>query len=155
MTVWSWSRVFDAPIDSLVAPSAIPTIDRLAAECIESVYDILVRDRTSKPLAEEFLTVANPAVVEPWRALLVHNTPGALPSAIPVFLAQGSADGLVRPAVTHDYMERLCRAGSRVRMLVMPNVNHGFAGRDSADAAVDWISDRFAGSPAPSDCGNN
>jgi hypothetical protein len=49
-------------------------------------------------------------------------------------------------------MQRLCRAGSRVQMLVMPNVNHGFAGRDSAGAAVGWISDRFAGQSAPSDC---
>ena len=49
-------------------------------------------------------------------------------------------------------MQRLCRAGSRVKMLVMPNVGHGFAGRDSADAAVGWIANRFAGVPAPSDC---
>ena len=37
-------------------------------------------------------------------------------------------------------------------MLVMPNVNHGFAGRDSASAAVGWMADRFAGRTAPSDC---
>ena len=155
MTVWSWARVFGAPIDSVIAPAAMPAVDRLATECIESIYDILVRDRTSKPLAQEFLTIANPAVVEPWRSLLARNTPGTLPPAIPVFLAQGSTDGLVRPAVTHAYMQQLCRAGSRVRMLVMPNVNHGFAGRDSAGAAVGWIADRFAGRPAPSDCGAN
>jgi hypothetical protein len=39
MTVWSWARVFDAPVESVVAPAAIPTVDRLATECIESVYD--------------------------------------------------------------------------------------------------------------------
>jgi acetyl esterase/lipase len=155
MTVWSWARVFGAPIDSVIAPTAMPAVDRLATECIESIYDILMRDRTSKPLAQEFLTVANPAAVEPWRSLLARNTPGPLPAAIPVFLAQGSTDGLVRPAVTRAYMQRLCRAGSRVSMLVMPNVNHGFAGRDSAGAAVGWMADRFAGRPAPSDCGAN
>jgi acetyl esterase/lipase len=152
MTVWSWARVFGAPTDSVVAPAAMPTVDRLATECIESIYDILMRDRTSKPLAQDFLTVTNPASVEPWRTLLARNTPGILPRAIPVFLAQGSTDGLVRPQVTAGYMQRLCRAGSRVQMLVMPNVNHGFAGRDSAGAAVGWISDRFAGQSAPSDC---
>jgi acetyl esterase/lipase len=155
MTVWSWSRVFGAPVGNVIAPAAMPAVDRLATECIESIFDILVRDRTSKPLAQEFLTVANPAVVEPWRSLLARNTPSTLPSAIPVFLAQGSTDGLVRPAVTRAYMQRLCRAGSRVRMLVMPNVNHGFAGRDSASAAVGWMADRFAGRAAPNDCGVN
>jgi hypothetical protein len=152
MTVWSWARVFDAPIDKVVAPAAMPTVDRLATECIESIYDILMRDRTSGPLAKDFLTVTNPATLEPWHSLLAENTPGVLPTTLPVFLAQGSTDGLVRPQVTLDYMQRLCRAGSRVRMLVMPNVNHGFAGRDSAGAAVGWIADRFAGRPAPSDC---
>ena len=35
MTLWSWSRVFGAPIGRVVMPEAIPTIDRLADECIE------------------------------------------------------------------------------------------------------------------------
>jgi acetyl esterase/lipase len=153
MTVWSWARVFDAPIGSVVAPAAMPTVDRLATECIESVYDMLMREETSKPLARDFLTVTNPATLEPWHSLLVRNTPGVLPPELPVFLAQGSADQLVRPQVTQSYMEKLCEAGSRVRMLVMPNVSHGFAGRDSAGTAVGWMADRFAGQPAPSDCG--
>ena len=59
---------------------------------------------------------------------------------------------LVCPAVTHAYMRRLCKAGSAVKMLDLPNVSHGFAGYDSADAAVDWIADRFAGRANPSNC---
>lgn len=152
MTVWSWSRVYGAPIDSVVAPEAMPTVDRLATECIESLFDIIERDRTSGPLAKEFLTVKNPARTQPWQSLLARNTPGTLPRSIPVFLAQGTTDGLVRPQVTMSYMQRLCRAGSRVQMLVMPNVSHGFAGRDSAAAAVSWMADRFAGRAPPSDC---
>ena len=35
MTLWSWSRVFNAPIDRVVDPDAIPVVDRLAGECIE------------------------------------------------------------------------------------------------------------------------
>jgi acetyl esterase/lipase len=153
MTVWSWSRVYNAAADSVVAPDVMPVVDRLAEECIESPFDILARARTAAPLAQQFLTVKNPAEIEPWHSLLVRNTPGLLPRSVPVFLAQGTSDGLVRPAVTMDYMKRLCRAGSRVRMLTLPGVSHGFAGAKSADAAVAWISDRFADKPAPSDCG--
>lgn len=153
MTVWSWARVFGAPIDKIVAPAAMPTVNRLAEECIESVFDMILRGETSKPLAQDFLTVANPATLEPWRSLLVNNIPGTLPPAIPVFLAQGSADGLVRPQVTQNYMQQLCQAGSHVSFLMMPNVSHGFAGRDSANAATAWMADRFAGLAAPSNCG--
>ncbi len=35
MTLWSWARVFGAPIDRVVDPAAIPTINLLADECIE------------------------------------------------------------------------------------------------------------------------
>jgi acetyl esterase/lipase len=153
MTVWSWDRVYGAPMDRIIAAGAVPTVNRLAGECIESIFDILMRGETSKPLAQDFLTIANPAMIEPWRTLLVNNTPGPLPPSIPVFLAQGSTDSLVRPQVTQDYMRHLCNAGSRVSLLMMPNVGHGFAGRDSANAAVAWIADRFAGNAAPSNCG--
>jgi acetyl esterase/lipase len=152
MTLWSWARVFNAPIDQVVVPAAMPTIDQLAEECLESIYDFVVRQRTGRPLATTFLSVKNVTVLEPWRSLLASNTPGVLPSDLPVFLAQGSADGLVKPDVTRRYMAGLCRAGSKVRMLVLPGVSHGFAAADSADAAVAWMADRFAGKPAPTDC---
>jgi hypothetical protein len=47
MTVWSWSRVYGAPVDGIVASSAVPTTDRLAEECIESPFDIFLRERAS------------------------------------------------------------------------------------------------------------
>jgi acetyl esterase/lipase len=153
MTLWSWARVYNAPIDRVVAPDAIPVVNRLAGECIESIFDILVRRRTERPLEQSFLTVQNLTALEPWRSLLASNTPGALPPGIPVFLAQGDADQLVRPAVTRAYMRQLCQAGSRVRMVVLPGVGHGFAGRDSAAGAVAWMADRFAAAIPPTDCG--
>lgn len=153
MTLWSWQRVFGARMDRVVESAAIPSVDRLAGECIESIFDILQRRRAEKPLEVAFLRVKNLDDLEPWRSLLARNTPGVLPPEIPVFLSQGDADKLVRPEVTTDYMRRLCRSGSSVRMLVMPGVGHGLLARDSARAAVEWIADRFAGTAAPSDCG--
>jgi acetyl esterase/lipase len=152
MTLWSWSRVFAAPIDRVVEPAALPVIDRLAQECIESIHDIMQRRAASRALGQEFLSVQNFYDVEPWHSLMASNTPGTLPPRIPVFLAQGGADELVRPQVTQNYMKRLCGAGSKVRMDLMPDANHGFIARDSVAAAVDWMTDRFAGRAAPDDC---
>src|ERR1700758_2221906 len=153
MTLWSWSRVYGAPIEKVVVPEAMPTVDRLADECIESIFDILARRRTEKPLEGEFLSVPNIAVVEPWHSLALHNTPGVVPPRIPLFLAQGTTDDIVRPEVTRAYMQRQCKAGGKVTMKWLPGVGPGFAAADSADAAVGWMMDRFAGEPAPSDCG--
>lgn len=152
MTLWSWARVFKAPLDKVVLPAAISTVDQLANECIESIFDIIERQSQEKLLEQTFLSVPNIAAVEPYKSLASRNSPGALPKDIPLFLAQGSTDNLVQPAVTQAYFQRQCNAGSRVTMHLMPGVNHGFAARDAANTAVIWMGERFAGNPAPSDC---
>jgi pimeloyl-ACP methyl ester carboxylesterase len=153
MTLWSWHRVYDASIDRIVDPRAMPAVDRLAYECIEGPFDLIARQRTEKPLEEHFLTVEGPANIEPWHALLERNTPGPLPPDIPVLLAQGTNDQIIRPAVTHDYMNRLCKAGSKVKMVILQDIGHGRAAQASTMGAVDWMTDRFAGEPPPNDCG--
>jgi alpha-beta hydrolase superfamily lysophospholipase len=152
MTLWSWQRVYGAPMDKVVDPRAMPAITLLADECVESIFDLWARKRTSGPLEQYFLTVEHPADVEPWHSLLKKNTPGTLPPAIPVFLAQGTADPIIKPKVTQDYATTLCRAGTKLRMLYLPNIGHGIAGRAAAPDAVDWMTARFAGEPAPDDC---
>jgi acetyl esterase/lipase len=152
MTLWSWTRVFHAPIDRVVQPDAMPVVDRLAGECIESIYDILRRRGPTRLLEQSFLADKDFYSTEPWYSLMTKNAPSTLPSHIPVFLAQGGADELVRPQVTQQYMKRLCAAGSKVQWFFMPTVNHGFAARNSASAAVQWMSDRFAGAGPPNDC---
>jgi acetyl esterase/lipase len=152
MTLWSWDRVFGAPIGRVVTPQAIPAVNRLAEACIESIGDLYLRRRLERPLEASFLIPKNPTDVEPWRSIATANTPGLLPRDMPLFVAQGTADKLVRPEVTQDYVARACRAGERVTFLSLPGVGHGFAASKSARPAVAWMADRFAGSPAPSDC---
>jgi acetyl esterase/lipase len=152
MTLWSWSRVYGLPIDKLVVPQAMPAVDALAHECIESAFDVVRRMVTGRNLGHAFLSVGDFGKLEPWRSMLALNSPGPLPRGVPLFIAQGDADGLVRPDVTRAYAARQCAAGGSVRLVMLPGVNHGFAGRDGAAPAVAWIADRFAGVPAPSDC---
>src|SRR6201992_2445024 len=38
MTLWSWHRVFDAPVNKIVDPRAMPALDRLARVCIEGPF---------------------------------------------------------------------------------------------------------------------
>jgi acetyl esterase/lipase len=152
MTLWSWQRVYDAPIDQVVTPTAMPAVDALAHECIESPYDMLQRHYSQRPLQKQFLSVSDLTEREPWHSLLAENIPGTLPPAIPVLVTQGGADRLVLPQVTRAYVRRLCDAGSRVEYVELPGVHHGLIGMDSALHAVDWISGRFDDQPAPTSC---
>ena len=153
MTLWSWQRVFGAAMDKIVDIRAVPVINRLAQECIEGPFDLAMRQRTEKPLEQHFLTAKRPADLDPWHSLLVKNTPGTLLPEIPVFVAQGAQDLIVRPKVTQDYVATLCSAGSKVRMLALPDIGHGRAAQASAIAAVDWMTDRFDGKSPPDACG--
>jgi alpha-beta hydrolase superfamily lysophospholipase len=152
MTLWSWHRIYGLPIDDVVEPAAMPAVDALSNECIESLYDILQRRYSQRPLRKQFLSVADVTQLEPWRALIAQNSPGTLPPHVPVLLTQGGADQLVLPAITRAYAQRLCHAGSRVEYLELAGVGHGFIGADSASRAVDWITDRFNHLHAPDDC---
>jgi acetyl esterase/lipase len=152
MTLWSWQRVFHAEMDKVVDPRAMPAIDQLAEECIEGPFDLRRRQLTEQPLEQYFLTTKHPSDVEPWRTLLTENSPGALPPEIPVFLAQGTDDVIIHPDVTKTYAAKLCKAGSKVHMLSMPNIGHGRAAQASTQDMLEWTSDRFAGKPAPDDC---
>jgi acetyl esterase/lipase len=152
MTLWSWSRVYNAPIDNVVTPEAIPTIDRLANECIERFFDVFQRRAPSRALTRSFLKVKNVSDIEPWHALLVQNSPGPLPASIPVFLAQGTKDQLVLPAVTQAYYAKLCQSGTPVQFDSLPNVGHLFAARDSANSAITWLTARFHHQPPTSSC---
>ena len=99
-----------------------------------------------------FLTVGDLVATQPWAGLVARNTPGTLPPDIPVFIAQGTGDAIVPARITRNYMRRLCAAGSRVAMVEMQGVGHGFAAMRSARDAVAWMADRFDGYQAPNDC---
>ncbi|MBS0232478.1 MAG: alpha/beta fold hydrolase [Proteobacteria bacterium] len=154
MTLWSWDRVFGAPMQKLIVPQAIPDVDRLANICLESIIDIRPRQIIGKYFSQQFLKVADPTAMEPWKRLLAENTIGTLPPNIPVLIAQGTADNVVDPPVTATYVKSLCEAGSRVQTLLYDGVGHGMISRDAAKPSVDWMADRFAGRPAPSNCGD-
>lgn len=145
MTLWSWSRYYGASITSVVEPAAIPVIDQLAGECIERWFDVLIRREPTRALMAGFLTVGNLANTEPWKRLLALNTPGVLPPDVPVFVAQGADDRLVRPSVTDAYVKALCRNGNRVRYETFSGVGHAFIARDAANTAVEWLAGRLSG----------
>ena len=85
------------------------------------------------------------ADTQPWRRLLSENTPRLLSRTIPVFLAQGSADGLVWPQVTAAYADALCRNGDAVVYDGVAGAGYAFIARDAAPTAIAWIADRFGG----------
>ncbi|WP_072391608.1 alpha/beta fold hydrolase [Hyphomicrobium sp. CS1GBMeth3] len=151
MALYSWSRVFGFPESRFVVPRAEKAFARLAGDCILSLADFMREDEDEKALARDFL-VSDPATDPTILEIMTQNTPGPTPRHIPVFIAQGTADELVRPNITRAYAREICRQGGTVTFHSLPGGTHLFAGRDGAYAAYEWMGLLFAGRTPKNDC---
>ena len=153
MAIYSWSNLYGDPASTLVAPNAMNVYKTMAHDCIESVADFLALDKAERPLETRKFLKANPATTQPWEGIMKRNSPGQRRQSAPVFLAQGTADTIVRPYITKQFGKALCRQGARVMFVEMPGVTHTFAAKESISTALKWMDDRVRGRPAPSVCG--
>jgi acetyl esterase/lipase len=152
MTILSWTRIENTPPTTLVEPQAMPAFEKTARDCIESVAEFEAIEKDEGPLKSGPFLKVDPAKTDPWKAIMLRNTPGQAPAGAPVFIAQGTADTTVEPEITKRFGEALCAQGVRVSFVPLPGVTHTFAARDSANAALSWMTERFRGAPAPSSC---
>lgn len=152
LSLWSWSHVFDAPLATVVLPHAIKPVGQIGGQCVSGFADLLVDAAAYAQIEKGFLK-GDLAKIAPWSTYLTDSTPGS--HAVkwpPVFIAQGSADRIVDPPVTTDFAIKLCNQGVSVRYFSVPGATHDVIADVSAQKAVAWIADRFAGKLAPTDC---
>ncbi len=151
MALLSWSKLYHLPTQDIVDTGALAAYERVASDCLENLSQMLRLAEDARPLMQGFLK-ADPTRIPQWRELMDRNTPGQVPPGAPVFIAQGTADATVPPNVTRQFAEHLCKEGAAVTFRTYPGTSHIFIARDSSFDAVTWISHRFAGMPAASNC---
>jgi acetyl esterase/lipase len=93
----------------------------MASRCLIGQHRSL--HRIADPLVGNYLE-RSPTQVEAWSTRLDENTPTAEPYGMPILVAQGQEDELVRPATTAEYVEQLCRAGQPVEFRRDPTASH-------------------------------
>ena len=87
------------------------SFEKVAESCIQSIAQMFRLLKLAKPLKREFLK-ADPTTLPAWRELMVRNSPGKAPRGVPVFLAQGTGDKTVDPALTVRFAKELCAGGT-------------------------------------------
>lgn len=152
MTLLTWSHNFGISLDGLVTESTLKIVQHIDKNCVDNLGGELGALFTEEDLTGRFLNY-DPDTRQPWRGLMAENNPDALPIGVPAFIAQGSADTLVLPQVTADYVRALCRGDRAVSFLTVPGVDHGLIAEKSAAQAVSWMEGRFKGDRAPGNCG--
>lgn len=152
-TATSWSRHFGAPLTAFGRRSTQNVLTRLADNnCIEVNGRPRIGTMIGIVIARGAIRNVDLARTQPWGALMRENSasPRAAPS--PLLVIQGTADTIVAPAVTEDFVRRACANGKTVRFISVPGGEHATVARTEAGATLDWIDARFRGERAPSDC---
>lgn len=123
------------PRNILTAP-AVAALPHMAGLCLlgqnSQLHDI------SRPLLGNFLA-ADPASTEPWATLLAENTPGGSKLQMPLFVAQGADDTLVRPETTAGFVASQQALGTKVTSEVLPKTGHGLAALRALPTMLPWL----------------
>ncbi|MGW0249889.1 lipase family protein [Nocardia goodfellowii] len=109
-----------------------------------SFYDVFMPSATQVALSD-----ADPVLIRILHENSLETYPG-VPRA-PIFEWHGDADQ-VSPQLVRELAGRYCHAGTPVLLEMIPGADHGIAGIQGLPSAFVYMSDRFAGLPAPSNC---
>ena len=70
----------------------------------------------------------------------------------PIYLAQGTADKVVRAVDVYNFGADLCERGTDVHLDIYADKGHSGPMNAGFDAFKRWVADRFAGRPAANNC---
>lgn len=152
-TATSWSRHYGAPLTAFGRRSTQNVLTRLADNnCIEVNGRPRIGTMIGIVIARQAIRNVDLATTQPWGALMRENSASPRAVPVPLMVVQGTADTIVAPAVTEDFVRRACANGKTVRFISVPGGEHATVARTEAGATLDWIDARFRGERAPSDC---
>lgn len=153
-TIDSWSRFYGIPMSTVAGPQSRGIITRMAQNaCVR--FEGLPRLGTILGIATLRRNLRNVDLgrIEPWAGHSRANSAKPAQIDVPLLIAQNPKDTIVAPAVTRQFARDACTARKRVRWIDIKGKGHGSSASDTAAATLDWVGDRFAGRPAPNDCG--
>jgi pimeloyl-ACP methyl ester carboxylesterase len=151
MTLYAWHELYGFSLPDAVRAEAVPDVERIGKTCIDFLRGDLEDLEAERPLGHKFLKL-DPAKDPPWAKVTADNVPGQERIAVPVFIAQGTADTVVDPPVTDEFVRILCARGTPVHLVRFRGADHMEIPKRSAGEAIEWIARRFAGDAPPSDC---
>jgi hypothetical protein len=107
------------------------------------------RDAAAKALQPADTTPANPQAAERVRQMLQAWAVGRKPLAAPLLVVYAGKDEFIDPQWTTDAIASACALGGPVEADLQPDKGHGDV---DVAARVQWLADRFAGTPTEGNC---
>lgn len=153
MVLKSWSELFpEAELSRIVRPRDVPFVDDIAKNCIETEGEALADLPAVELMGRHYLT-RDPLTTEPWASIIRENSASPSHITVPLFVGQGTHDRIIPPSVTTNWVNEMCAHDPKVVYREYPGKDHVSVGRAAVNDVMAWIAERFAGQPAPTDCG--
>jgi alpha-beta hydrolase superfamily lysophospholipase len=134
LALWSWSHIYGFSLDGVVRPAVTGAFEHVVKYCNETRSAIAQMAFTAQAFEREGFLAVDITKTEPWRTVMLDNTPGQAPAGAPVFIVQGTSDIVVRPRVTEQFVGILCGRGTPVQYLTVPGGDHS--------ASAFWVEGR-------------
>ena len=90
--------------------------------------------------------------VPDWERAVQANTPGLVPSDVPVLVVQGTRDPIVPQATSQALFRRLCAGGAPATLDLVDNGSHADVIESARSTYLGWMADRLAGRADRSGC---
>ncbi|WP_417509712.1 alpha/beta hydrolase [Microbacterium sp.] len=124
------------PLDLILTEAGAAAVPSMSELCLlgqnAKLHDI------ATPLIGGFISHP-PESTSPWDDLLTANTPQQTALPMPLFVAQGESDTLVRPDTTAAYVRTQQAAGTAVTSHTYPGVGHGGVALKAIDELIPWM----------------
>lgn len=146
----SWPSAYpELDIAEVATSKGAKTYKKLATDCMsEAAADAEIRNA-----AGEKLFTADPTTVPSWYDVALSETPPPLSPGTPLIVAQGLSDEIVLPDTTAALTQSYCSAGSNLTTVWLGDTSHEKSASVSGPFVTTWLQERFAGTPAQSNCG--
>ncbi len=144
----TWSQIYAIPLSTFANPIGRYFIRRLGATCLR-LDPVVAASSTGLLMMSHSIP---DHLGEPWTKPLRDNSLKPVHLTMPMLIIQGDKDTVVIPRITKAYVAASCKAGNTLRFIEVASGTHTNIGGLTVGPTMEWIADRFAHRPAPSDC---
>lgn len=136
VSIASYASTPGIELDTILTPAAVEAVPHMAELCLLGQNKEL--HELGQPLIGGLLS-ADPASTEPWASVLAENTPGGARLEMPLYVAQGATDTLVRPELTAAFVEQQRTLGTQVTSEVLADTGHGLVALRALRTMLPWL----------------
>lgn len=148
MSMVSWPQTYGNSTASVVP--FIDGINRVGRSCLNKKANWI--DKLSTLFFLVRFTAVDMSAMPDWHPTLARNSIPHGRIDVPLLVTQGTNDDVVPATLTRRWVSKACKAGTAVTYIETHGGDHEGQARATLRQAIDWIADRFMGSPASNMC---